>query len=113
MLGALMFTSACSLTHNSRTLGVPVTMAEPMAQAVPGDTFNVTIRAVHAFWGLATVRNPSLQGVLAGQLGTGSAVRNLSIHSRKRLPDVLVTVLTLGLLSSTAVSYSGVVTRTP
>jgi hypothetical protein len=71
------------------------------------------VRAVHAFWGLATVRNPGLQGVLAGQLGTGAAVRNLTIHSRKRFPDVLVTVLTVGLLSTTAVSYSGVVTRTP
>jgi hypothetical protein len=99
------------MSYNTRALGVPVTMAEPMAQPVAGDTFNVTTRAVHLFWGIAAVRSPSLQHTIAGQLGTGAAVRNLSIRARKRWQDVLVTVLTLGVISTTAVTFEGVVTR--
>jgi len=111
LIAALTAVGGCAISHNTATLGVPVSMAEPMAQPVVGDTFAVTTRAVHLFWGLAPVRSASLQHTLAGQLGTGSAVRNLSIRARKRWPDVLVTVLTLGVLSTTAVTYEGVITR--
>lgn len=100
------------MQFNTRTLGVPVTMAEPMAQPVPGDSFNVTSRAIHVFWGLAAAKEPNLQQALAGQLGAGAAVRGLAIRTRKRWPDVLASVLTLGFVSTTSVTYSGVVTRT-
>src|SRR5436190_23097200 len=90
----LLLTGACSLNYNSRSLGVPVTMAEPLAAGVAGDSFNVTTRAVHIFWGLSTVKEPSLHQVLAGQLGSGTGVRNVAIHARKRWSDVLVTALT-------------------
>lgn len=99
------------MQFTTRSLGVPVTMAEPLAQPVPGDTFTVTTGALHAFWGLAVAKEPSLQQALAGQLGPGTGVRNLTIRARKRWPDVLVTVLTLGVLSPTSVTYSGVITR--
>lgn len=111
IISSLALTSACALNYDTRALGIPVTMAAPAAGAVPGDTFNVTTRAVHVFWGLAAVRNPSLQHALSNQMGTSTGVANLTIRSRKKLPDVLLTVLTLGVLSSTAVTYQGVLTR--
>jgi hypothetical protein len=88
-----------------------VTMAEELAQPVAGDSFNVTAHAVHVFWGLAVAKEPSLHQVLAGQLAAGGSVHNLAIRSRKRWSDLLTTVLTLGFVSTTSVTYSGVVAR--
>ena len=86
-------------------------MAAPVGQAVPGDTFNITTHAIYLFWGLASARQPDLRGSIAGQLGPGGGVNNLAIHSRMRWGDVLLTALTLGVVSSTSVTFSGVVTR--
>ena len=106
-----MLVTGCALRYDSRSLGVPVTMAAAAGQGVPGDTFAVTTHAVWLFWGLAPAKQPSLQQTLAGQLGTGAGVNNLSIHARMRWSDVLVTALTLGFVSTTSVTYSGVVAR--
>ena len=103
--------AGCALQFNARRLGVPVTMAGPLAQVAPGDTFRVSSHAVHLFWGLATLHQPNLQQSLAGQLGIGSGVASLSIHARKRWSDLLVTVLTAGVVSTTTVTFEGVITR--
>ena len=108
-LGASL-ASACALEFNSHSLGVPVSMT-PAAGTAASDTFNVTMRAVHIFWGLAPVKEPALQPVLAGQLGTGGSVADLSIRTRKTLMDVLVTAFTLGFISPTTVTFRGVVVR--
>lgn len=97
------------MTWNARTLGVPVTMAGEPGEAVAGDSFRVTTKAVHAIWGLVPARQPNLQQALAVQLGTGGGIRNLTIRSRKRWSDLLVTGLTVGLLSPTTVTFEGVV----
>ena len=86
-------------------------MAAAAGQAVPGDTFTITTRAVYVFWGLATAKRPDLRETLAGQLGSGGGVSNLAIHSRMRWSDVLLSAVTLGVVSSTSVTMSGVVTR--
>lgn len=104
-----MAMSGCALQFNTRSLGVPVSMAETLAVPVAGDTFNVTRKAVHMFWGLATAKEANLQQAIAGQLGAGTSVRNLSIRARKRWSDVLVSILTLGFVQTTSVTFSGVV----
>ena len=86
-------------------------MTPPTTPTAAADTFNVTLRAVHLFWGLAPVREPALQPALAGQLGTGGSIANLSIRARKRWTDVIATALTLGFVSTTSVTYQGVVVR--
>jgi hypothetical protein len=106
-----MALAGCALHYDTRSLGVPVTMAESLAQGVPGDSFTVTSRAIHVFWGLGVAKEPSLHQALAGQLGPGAGVHNLVIRSRKRLADILVTGFTLGIVSPTSVTYSGIVTR--
>jgi hypothetical protein len=103
--------SACALQFNTRRLGVPVTMAAPLAQVAPGDSFRVRTRAVYLLWGLASVRQPDLRQALAGQLGAGTGVANLSIRAVKRWPDLLLTVLTAGVVTSTTVTFEGVITR--
>lgn len=111
ILAVAFATAGCAHTYNARTLGVPVSMAGDPAEPVVGDTFRVTTRALHVLWGLLPARQANLQHALAGQLGTGAAVRRLTIHSRKRWSDLLVTALTLGVLSTTSVTFEGVVVR--
>jgi hypothetical protein len=84
-------------------------MTPPSAPTAAADTFNVTVRAVHIFWGLAPVKEPSLQPALASQLGTGGAIANLTIRTRKTWTDVIATVITLGFISPTSVTYQGVI----
>jgi hypothetical protein len=102
---------ACAMQFDTRSLGVPVAMTPPAMPTAAADTFNVTVRAVHLFWGLAPVKEPALQPALAGQLGTGGSVANLTIRTRKRWSDLIATALTLGFISTTSVTYQGVVVR--
>ena len=111
VLALVAGTSGCAYSFGTKTLGVPVQMAEPMAQGVAGDTFHVTVKAVHVFWGLAVAKDPALQPALQNQLGTGTAVHNLTIHARKRWSDVLVTLMTVGIVSPTSVTYNGIITH--
>lgn len=102
------------MTFDARSLGLPVSMAAPAAQPAVGDSFRITQRAVHAFWGLYPARMPSLQNALAGQLAGGGGVQNLRIRVRRTWSDLLFTVLTAGVVSPTAVTFEGIITpRTP
>ncbi len=104
--------AGCALTFDARSLGVPAVMSLPAGQPIVGDTFNVTVRSLHAFWGIAAVRVPSLQNTLAGQLGGSAGVANLRIRVRRRWSDVLFTGMTLGFLTTTSVTFEGIVVRT-
>ena len=84
-----------------------------MTERVAGDTFHVTQTAVHLFWGAYPVRSVSLQAALANQLGDGRGVANLRIRTSHRWSDLLIMGLTLGLVTPTAVTFEGVVTRAP
>ncbi len=112
--GLVLVTAAlagCSLTFDTRSLGVPVTMASPVTQPAQGDRFRVTSRAIWAFWGIARLRQPSLEKALATQLAGGKGVADLSIRTHSSFGDVLITLLTGGLLIPRAVTYEGVITR--
>jgi hypothetical protein len=101
----------CAQTFDARTLGVPVTMASPAGQPPEGSRFRVASHAVYAFWGLARIKDPSLRKALAAQLGGGSGIADLKIKMRSRWSDILITVLTAGLIVPRAVTYEGVVLK--
>jgi hypothetical protein len=101
--------SGCAMAFDATDLGVPTSMAES-AQAPPtGTAFRVTKRPVYLLWGLAAASRPNAEDVLAGQVGTGARVANLRIKVRARWSDLLVTVLTAGLVSPRSVTFEGVV----
>jgi hypothetical protein len=102
---------ACALTFDARSLGVQATMASPALEPAVGDTFRVTRKATHLFWGLYQMRSPSLQNVLAAQVGNGGGVANLRVRVWHKWTDLLATALTLGLVVPTSVTFEGVVTR--
>ena len=103
----------CALTFDATHLGVPATMAGP-AQAPPqGTPFRVTKHPVFLMLGLLPVSRPNLEDVLAGQVGTGAGVADLKITVRSRWSDLLVTVLTAGLVVPRSVTFEGVVVPAP
>ena len=101
----------CAQTFDATTLGVPVTMASPAGQAVEGAPFSVTGRAVYAFWGIAKLKQPSLRKAMAAELAGGSGLANVKIRVRSRWNDVLVTILTAGLIVPRAMTFEGVVVK--
>lgn len=106
---ALLGGAGCGQTFDATTLGVPVTMAAPAGEAVKGTPFRTTAHSVHAFLGLLTVSQPSLQRVLARQLVGGQEVAQLKIHTRSRFWDLVVTGITLGMIVPRSVTYEGVI----
>ena len=53
----------------------------------------------------------SLRKALASQLGGGSGVADVKIRVRSRWSDLLVTLLTAGLIVPRSVTFEGVVTK--
>jgi hypothetical protein len=102
---------ACALTFDARSLGVQATMASPATEPAVGDTFRVTRTALHLFWGLYESRGADLQNALATQLGGNGGVANLRVRTWHKWSDILATVLTLGIVVPTSVTFEGVITR--
>jgi hypothetical protein len=103
--------TGCAETFDATTLGVPATLASSATAPATGDRFQVSNKAVFAFWGLAKLKQPSLRKALGAQLGGGSGIADVKIRSRSRFTDILFTVLTAGLLVPRTVTFEGVVTK--
>lgn len=107
----LMTLSACSLTYDATSLGVPATLSSSAAEPVKGEHFKVGSRAVWGLWGLVNLSQPDLQKALAHQVVDGTAVADIRIKSKARFSDILFTVITLGLLSTRSVTVEGTVVQ--
>lgn len=103
--------AACAQTFDATTLGVPATLATAAGQPPAGERFVVSNKAVFALWGIARLRQPSLRKALSAQLGGGSGVADVRIRVRSRWSDILVTLLTAGLIVPRTVTFEGVVTK--
>jgi len=102
--------TGCAMTFDTTSLGVPVGMASPAAQPVAGEAFNVRSHGVYLFWGLYANSQPSLEHALEGQLAGGRGVQNLRIRVFRRWSDILITVLSAGIIDPVSVSFEGVIT---
>jgi hypothetical protein len=108
--GAAAFAaSGCSMTFDATELGVPTAMAEPAQTPAQGTAFKVTKHPVFLVWGAIGASKPNAEDVLAGQVGSASRIANLRIKVRSRWSDILVTVLTAGLISPRSVTFEGTV----
>jgi len=110
---ALAALTGCALSFDSTKLGVPVSLAGAAPAPASGTPFRVTKHPVFVFWGLITAAPPSLEDVLAGQVGTGARIADLRIKVRARWSDLLITGLTGGLFSPRSVTFEGVVVPAP
>ena len=104
MVGTL---SGCAVSFDAGTLGVKVSMAEPAGQQPEGTEFKITKKAVFLLFGMLRGSSPSLESVVGGQLLDAGEVRNLEIKVRSRFVDILVTILTAGLIVPRSVTFHG------
>ena len=109
VLALALALSGCALTLDASHLGVPVSLASAAARPDSGVPFRVTKHAVYMLLGFVQVAQPSLEDVLAGQVGTGTRITNLRVKVRSRWSDLLITGLTLGLVVPRSVTLEGVV----
>jgi hypothetical protein len=101
----------CAQTFDATTLGVPATLASPAGQPPEGDRFRVSSKAVYAAWGIVRLKEPSLRKALAAQLSGASGIADVKIKVRTRWSDLLLSVLTAGLIVTRSVTFEGVVTK--
>jgi hypothetical protein len=106
-------TSGCAASFDSSHLGVTATMAEPAQAPASGAAFRITKHPVYLIMGLIPLGRTNLDDVLAGQLGKGASIASLKIHVRSRWSDVLVTMLTAGIVAPRSVTFEGVVVARP
>jgi hypothetical protein len=113
LLAATQFLAACAMTFDGSRAGVPVTLASSVEAPPQGEPFAVESKAVYGLWGIATLRQPSLERTLRSQLVGAKEVRDVRITVKSKFSDVLVTVLTLGLIVPRTVQASGIIPAAP
>ncbi|HEY7635145.1 MAG TPA: hypothetical protein VH763_06355 [Gemmatimonadales bacterium] len=111
VLSSVLLLAGCAQTFDATTLGVPASLSSAAEKPAQGDRFRVTSSAVFGFWGIARLKQPSLRKALAAQLVGGAGIADMKIRVRSRFADVLVTVLTAGLIVPRSVTFEGVVTK--
>ena len=105
----LLGASGCAHTFDASTLGVEATMASPVSAPAQGEAFVVNKKAMFFFWGAVRGGQPSLQDALASQVTSVERVAAVRVKVRSTFSDVLLTILTAGLVIPRSVTYEGVV----
>jgi hypothetical protein len=99
------------MSFDSTKLGVPVTMGSAAGAPAQGTPFKTESHPVYGLWGLLSVSTPNLQKALNRQLVGAAGVADLRIKVRSRWSDVLLTVLTAGLVVPRTVTFEGVIVQ--
>lgn len=105
----LLLTSGCAISFDATGLGVPAALANAAEAPAEGKPFKVTSRATYVFWGALRASQPSLRKALAAQLVDGTRVADVKIKVRSRFSDLLITVVSGGLIVPRSVTYEGVI----
>ena len=99
----------CAQTFDATTLGIDASMSAPVSVQVQGEEFKLSKKAVYLVAGLFTASKPSLDEFLASQVTGDARIANLKIEVRSKPFDVLITILTLGIVVPRTVTYEGVI----
>jgi hypothetical protein len=101
--------AGCVQHYDATSLGVPVTMASAAGSPAQGTRFKTDSHPVYGLWGLLSISSANLERALNRQLVGGAGVADLKIKARSRWSDVLITVLTAGLVVPRTVTFEGVI----
>ena len=99
----------CAQTFDATTLGIDASMSAPVSVQVQGEEFKLSKKAVYLVAGLFSASKPSLDEFLASQVTGDARIANLKIEVRSKPFDVLITILTLGIVVPRTVTYEGVI----
>lgn len=105
----LLGLGACAQTFDATTLGVPATLASDASAPAQGVHFQVRATQLWFAWGLLPISEPTLKETLAAQLVGGRSIADVKIRTHQRWTNVLVSVLSAGLLVPRAVEFEGVI----
>lgn len=105
----LLVLAACAQTFDATSLGVSATLASDVSAPAQGIPFQVRATQVWFGWGLLSVNEPTLKDALAGQLIGGTSVADVKIRTHSRFTNILVTILTGGLLVPRTVEFDGII----
>lgn len=105
---AALLVGGCSTTIDATTLGVPASLSSAAGQRPVGDAFTINTHAVFGLWGIASLKKPAVDKILASQLAGKTALADVRVRIRSRWSDVLITVLTAGLVVPRSVTVEGV-----
>lgn len=109
LIAALLVTGGCAQTFDATVTGVETTMASPGSGPADGEPFSVTRTSVFVLWGALPVSRASLGDVIASQARGTQQVADLRIRVRSKFKDILVSVLTLGIIVPRTVTFEGVI----
>lgn len=113
ILSLLLLATGCAERFDATELGVPVVMGAEAGKPVEGDPFKVKSTSIHGLWGIVTLAPASMQKALMGQLLGGKSVANVKITVKSRFTDLLISVLTAGLIIPRTVEFEGLVVDQP
>ncbi|MGH7732570.1 MAG: hypothetical protein ACREOE_02430 [Gemmatimonadales bacterium] len=105
----LLVLAACAQTFDATSLGVSATLASDVTAPAQGVHFQVSATQVWFGWGLLSVNEPTLKDALAAQLVGGKSVADVKIRTHSKFGNVLVTILTGGLLVPRTVEFDGII----
>jgi hypothetical protein len=105
---AALLLGGCSTTIDATTLGVPASLSSAAGQRPAGEAFRINTHAVFGLWGLASLKRPAVDKILASQLVGKTALADVRVRIRSSWSDVLLTVLTAGLIVPRSVTVEGV-----
>jgi hypothetical protein len=106
---AVLVTGGCAQTFNATVTGVETTMASPGSAPADGEPFSVTRTSVFALWGMVPLSRAALGDVIAAQARGVQQVADLQIKVRSKFKDVLISILTLGIIVPRSVTFEGVI----
>lgn len=107
-LAIVLLASGCATTIDATTLGVPATLSSAAGQRPAGDRFTIGTHAVFGLWGLATLKKPAVDKILASQLAGKTALADVRVRIKSSWSDVLITILTAGIVVPRTVTIEGV-----
>ncbi len=108
---SVLVLSSCAMSFDATTLGVPARLSSAATDQPQGERFKVGGRVVWGLWGLVRLSQPKLEQALAHQVTDANELADITIKSRVKVPDILFTAITLGLISTRSVEIEGVVVR--
>ena len=95
----------CATIPMESNLDNPVSMTE--VKETPVKSFTSDNRAIWLFWGIIPVAIPEIDGVLVPQMAGHTGIQNLKITAESDALDLIVTILTDGVIFMRTVRVEG------
>jgi hypothetical protein len=86
-------------------------MASAAATSATGEPFSISRKSIYLVAGLVHAARPSIDDVLSAQATSNARVADLRIKVRSRFSDILISILTVGMVVPRTVTFEGVVVR--